>query len=132
MSAWRDLEAMAVAAEFGDDEHRQTAMADRPIGVGPRQQHEHVAAGTERAPGLHAVDDIAVDAVERRRRRGDLDAGDVGAVVGLGHRHRVHDLGRGQAGQPLLLLLLGAAGLEGAGEDLGTGDERTAGTEGAA
>ena len=57
------------------------------------------------------------------------DAGHVGAEVGLGHRDRGHDLGRGQLGQPVLLLLLGPAVDQGPGQDLGPGDERAADAE---
>ena len=60
------------------------------VRVGAGQQHEHVGPGREGAPRLDAVDHpAAVD----RRGRGD-DAGDVGAEVGLGDRHRGQDLAR--------------------------------------
>ena len=100
-------------------------MGERAVGVGAGQQHEHVGPGGEGAPGLDAVDDPApVD----RRRRGH-DAGHVGAVVGLGHGDGGQDLGRGQLGQPVLLLLLGAPVDQGPGQDLGPGDERAADAE---
>ena len=60
---------------------------------------------------------------------GDLDAGDVAAVVGLGDGHGGHHLGRGQLREPLLLLLLGAALDERPREDLGPGDQRAADAE---
>ena len=65
-------------------------------------------------------------------RRGDLHAGDVGAVVGLGHHDADHHLAARDARQPRLLLLLGAARDERAREDLGPGDERAADAERAA
>ncbi len=118
-------EAVSVTAFLGDDEHRQTPVGLAAVGVGAGEQHEHVGAGSEGAPGLDAVDQPAtLDGCG-----GDLDPGDVGAVVGLGHRHRVHDLGRGELRQPVLLLLLGSAGLERPGQDLGAGDQRAAGPE---
>ena len=89
------------------------------------KQHQHVGPGGEGAPGLDAVDQPAPLG---RGGRGD-DAGDVGAEVGLGHRHRGQHLGRGQFGQPLLLLRFGAAVDEGPGEDLGPGDQRAADAE---
>ena len=79
----------------------------------------------ERRPRLHAVD--AVPAVDRSGH--GADAGDVGPVVGLGDHHADHELAGGDARQPPLLLLLGAAGDERAGEDLGPGDQRTAHAE---
>ena len=57
------------------------------------------------------------------------DAGDVRTEVGLGDRHGRQHLGRGQLGQPLLLLLLGAAVDQGPGEDLGPGDQGAADAE---
>ena len=125
-------EAVTLAAQLGDDEHRQAAVADRTVGVGTGEHHQDISAGTERAPRLDAVDDVALDAVLGRRSGRHGDAGDVGSEVGLGHGDGVHDLGRRELGKPLVLLLLGATGLEGPGEDLGAGDERTAGAEGAA
>ena len=121
-----------VHPELRDDEHRQAAVTDRTVGVGTGEHHEDVGAGTERAPRLDAVDDIALDAVLGRRSGRHGDAGDVGSEVGLGHGDSVHDLGRRELGKPLVLLFLCAAGLEGPGEDLGAGDQRTAGAEGAA
>ncbi len=100
-------------------------MGQRAVGIGAGQQHEHVGPGGEGAPRLDAVDHPP--ALDRRGRR--HDAGDVGAEVGLGHGDRGQDLGRGQLGQPLLLLLLGAAVDEGPGQDLGPGDERAADAE---
>ena len=99
----------------------------RPVGIGAGEQHQHVGAGAERAPRLDAVDDVAgrpVGALGRRRR--DLEAGDVAAVVGLGDGDGDHHLGRGQLRQPVQLLLLGAALDERPGEDLGAGDQRAA------
>ena len=97
-------------------------MGERAVGVGAGQQHQHVGPGGERAPRLDAVDHPAA---LHRRRRGD-DAGDVGPVVGLGHCDGGQDLGRGQFGEPVLLLLLRAPVDQGAGQDLGPGDERAA------
>ena len=57
---------------------------------------QHVGAGAERAPRLDAVDHASRSPSVRRRRGGDLDAGDVGAVVGLGDGDGGHDLGGGQ------------------------------------
>ena len=48
-----------------------------------------------------------------------------GSVTATGR----HDLGGGQLGQPLLLLLLGAALDQRPGEDLGAGDQRAADAE---
>ena len=118
-------EAVAVAARLLDHEHGDAAVGQGAVGVGAGQQHEHVGPGREGAPGLDAVDHPA--AVDRRGR--GHDAGHVGAEVGLGHGDGGQDLGRGQLGQPLLLLLLGAAVDEGPGQDLGPGDERAADAE---
>ena len=106
-------------------------MTDGAVGVGAGQDHQHIGTSAEGAPRLDAVDEVALDAVDRRGRGRDGHARHVRAVVGLGHRDRVHDLGRRQLGQPFEFLFLGAARLEGAGEDFRTGDERTTGAEGA-
>ena len=128
-----ELEAVAVALRLGHDEHRQAPVAERPVGVGAGEQQQHVGAGPERAPRLDAVDAPALGAVVEGVAGGrGLDAGDVGAEVGLGHGDRTHDLGGGQLREPVLLLLLGAALLDRPGHDLGTGDERTADAERAA
>ncbi len=97
-------------------------MRQRLVGVGARQEHQHVGPGGKGAPRLDAVDHPAPR--HRRGRRDDVRH--VGAVVGLGHGHGGQDLGRRQPGQPLLLLLLGAAVHQGTGQDLGPGDERAA------
>ena len=76
---------------FGTTNSDRPRWALRAVGVGAGQQHQHVGPRAERAPRLHAVDQpaVAVAAVAV-----DLDAGDVGAEVGLGHRDRGHHLGR--------------------------------------
>src|SRR5436309_2694996 len=61
-----------------DDEQREPAVAGRPVGVGAGEEHEDVGATGERRPRLHAAEEIAA----LGGRRGDLDVGDVGAVVG--------------------------------------------------
>ena len=102
-------------------------MGLRPIGVGAGEQHQHVGAAAERAPRLDAVDDVAGRPVRvLGGRGGDLEAGHVAAEVGLGHRDGGHHLGRGELGQPVLLLLLGPALDERPGEDLGARDQRAA------
>ena len=97
-------------------------MRQGAVRVGTRQQHEHVGPGGEGAPGLDPVDQPAPVG---RGGRGD-DAGDVRAEVGLGDRHGRQHLGRGELGQPLLLLLLGAPVDQGPGENLGPGDQGAA------
>ena len=100
------------------------------IRVGAGQQHQHIGPAGEGAPGLDPVDHIArFIARPGRRRGGDLDAGDVRPIVGLGHRHRYHRLGSSQTGQPVLLLGLGAALDQGAGENFGPGDQGTTDAE---
>ena len=90
---------------------------------------QHVGAGAERAPRLHAVDEPA--AVGRRvavtftPATSEPKSGSVTATAFM--TSAVASLR-----QPLLLLLLGAAGEQGPGEDLGPGDERAAGAERAA
>ena len=102
----------------------------RPIGIGAGEQHQHVGAGTERAPRLHAVDHVARLAVRPVGRcGGDLEAGDIGAEVGLGDGNGHHHFGRRQLRQPVLLLGLGAAPDQRPGQDLGPGDERPADAE---
>ncbi len=108
----------------------QAAVRHRAVGIGAGQQHEDVGAGGERAPRLDPVDDVARRAVDPVcGGGGDLQPGDVTAVVGLGDGDGHHHLGRGQLGQPLLLLLLGAALHQRPGEDLGSCDQRAADAE---
>ena len=108
-----------------DDEHREPPVCEGTVRIRAGQEHQHVGAGGEGAPRLDAVDEPAP---LRRRGRGH-DAGDVGTEVGLGHRHRGEHFGRGQLRQPLLLLRFSAAVDEGAGEDLGSRDQRPADAE---
>ena len=97
------------------------------VGIGARQQHQHVGACRERAPRLDAVDHPAVVPIGPDGRcRGDLQAGDVAAEVRLGDSDRHHHLGGGQLGQPVLLLRLGAALHQRSGQDLGPSDQRAA------
>ena len=97
------------------------------IGVGAREQHQHVGARRERAPRLGAVDEPAAVGLRRARR----DAGDVAAEVRLGHRDRGEDLARGEARQPAFLLFLSAAVHERARQDLRSRDQRSADAQGA-
>ena len=113
-------EALPVTAGLLHDEHGQTPVGERAVGIGPGQQHQDVGPGGEGAPRLDPVDHPSALG---RGGRGD-DAGDVGAVVRFGHRHGGQDLGRGQLGQPVLLLLFGPAVDQRPGQDLGPGDER--------
>jgi hypothetical protein len=81
----RELEAMALTARLGDDEHAEPAVRLAAIRIGARQQHQHVGPCAERAPCLHAVDHIArLVARPGGRCRCHLDTGDVAAVVGFG------------------------------------------------
>ena len=117
-----------------------TTNSDRPrwvlaaVGVGAGQQHEHVGAGAERAPRLHAVDDVAGLAARARSAgvavtlmpaTSEPKSGSVTATAAI--TSAVASLR-----QPLLLLGLGAALHERPGEDLGPGDERAADAERAA
>ena len=117
---------MGLAAGLGHDEQAETLVGLAAVRIGARQQHQHVGASGERAPRLHAVDDVAGRAVGSfGGSGGHLQSGHVAAVVGFGHRDRGHHLGGGQLGQPLGLLGLGSALHQSAREDLGTRDERT-------
>jgi hypothetical protein len=117
-------ELVAVEARLLDDEQRQALGALGRIGIGAREQRDHVGAPRERAPRLGAGDRVAGDAVDRRRGRAARDRSHVGADVGFGHRDGHHDLARGDARQPRALLRVGAAGEQRLGQDLGAGDER--------
>ena len=100
-------------------------MALRPVGVRSHQEHEDRRASGERAPGLRAVHlPAALDLAGRGR-----DRRDVAAEVGLGDRDGGQRLAGRQPRQPPLALGLGAAVHEGAGEDLGSRDQRAADAE---
>ena len=59
-----ERERVALGARLLDDEDRQAAVPGGAVGVGAREQHEHVGAPGERRPGLHAVHEpAAVDGV---------------------------------------------------------------------
>ena len=120
-----ERERVALGLRLLDDQHREPTVTLRTVGIGAREQHQHVGAPGKRRPRLHAVDRPA--AVGRGRR--DLHAGDVGPVVGLGDHDADHQLTARDARQPGLLLRFGAARDERAREDLGPGDERTADAE---
>ncbi|CAB4607296.1 unannotated protein [freshwater metagenome] len=100
-------------------------MGERLVRVRAGEEHQHIGTGSERAPGLDAVDQPAT----LGGCGGDLDAGHIGSVIGFGHGDSRHDFGGRKLRQPLALLFLGATGEQGAGQDLRTGDERTAGAE---
>ena len=61
-----EREVVAGGRWLVDDEHREAAVAERAVGVGAGEHHERVGAAGERAPRLHAVDEVA--AVGRRSR----------------------------------------------------------------
>ena len=84
------------------EEQREAVVAG--VRVGLRDEHDHVGAVAVRDVGLRAVDDVLV-AVPHRAR---LDAGDVGAGVGLGDAEAEDLLALDRGHDPLLLLLLGA------------------------
>ncbi len=92
----------------------------REVGVGARQHQQHVGAAAQGAPALGAVQPPAALGA------GGLEAhaGHVAAVVGLGHRHRRQLLAARELRQPVGALLLGAAGQQGARDDLGPRDQR--------
>ena len=100
---------------------------------GPRLRSGSVRASSIRTSARAAnVDHVLTPLITQSRAvRGGRhgDAGHVGAVVGLGHRHRHHDLAGGHLRQPAPLLLLGAAAQQRPGQDLRPGDERPAGAE---
>ena len=106
----------------------EALVPEAAIGIGAGEEQEHVGPGAEGAPRLHAVEQPA--AVGAGGAGGD--GGGVAAHVGLGDGDGVQHLGGGELGQPLVLLLLGAAGDQRPGEDLRPGDEAAAGAEAAA
>ena len=104
----------AVAGLFLDEQERQALVRRLHVRIGARQHGEHVRAIGERAPGLFAVELVAVALFDgaQLHRRG------VAADVGLGERGGGEQLARGDLRQELLLLLLGAVGHdERAGDD---------------
>ena len=120
---------MALAARLRYDEQAQAAVGLGAVRVGASQQHQHVAARRERAPRLHAVDEIGPIVL---LLGGHLEAGDIGSEVGLGDGDGDHELAGGDLREELVLLRLGAASHDGSGEDLGPGDQRAAGAQRAA
>ena len=84
------------------EEQREAVVAG--VGVGLRDEHDHVGAVAVGDVGLRAVDDVVVAVLDRAR----LDAGDVGAGVGLGDAEAEDLLALDRGHDPFLLLLLGA------------------------
>jgi hypothetical protein len=117
-------EAVAVAPGLLHDEQGEAAMGSERSG----SVRASSISTSARAAKVHQVLTPLMSHPPRWGGRGD-DAGDVGTEVGLGDRDRRQHLRRGQLGQPLLLLLLGAAVDQGPGEDLGPGDQRAADAE---
>ena len=101
-------------------------MALGPVGVGAGQQQQHVGPGGERAPGLDPVEDPA------RRRPwwpGSITPATSEPKSGSVTATAPSTSAVASFGQPVLLLLLGAALDDGPGEDLGPGDQRAAGAQ---
>ncbi len=84
------------------EEEREAVVAGVRVGLG--DEHDHVGAVAVGDVGLGAVDDVLVAVAHRAR----LDAGDVGAGVGLGDAEAEDLLAGDRGDDPLLLLLLGA------------------------
>ncbi len=82
------------------------------VAVGAADEQDVLGLLRGRDPGLLAVDHVA--AVAALGEAGEV--GDVRARLGLGHRDRLDIAGR-DAAEDLLLLLLGAVALVGAGDD---------------
>ena len=98
-----------VEGRLGDDEEREAAVTERTVGVGAREQGEHVRSAGEGAPGLRAVDAPASLAVVLGRFGASLERGDIGADIGLGDGDRDEDFAAGDFRQPLLPLLFRSA-----------------------
>ena len=79
------------------------------VGVGADGDYGLVGHHAVGDVDLAAVDDIVALAV---LYGGGLDVGQVGAVLGLGHADDEAAVAGGDAGQVLLLLLLGAVGVD--------------------
>ena len=86
------LELVAGEGILGDDEQRQTARTRLRVRIGAGQQRQHIGAPGERAPGLGAVDDVALLASDLRRVGGGVER-DHGTIA-VAQRHR-HDRLRG-------------------------------------
>ena len=122
--------SMAVAARFRNNEQAEPLVGLAAVRVGSCEKCESVGTGAEGAPCLHAVDDVAVFTVRTGSGScGDLDVGNVTAVVGLGDRNCWHDLCCGELGKPGVLLVFGSTLYEGTGENLWAGNERAADSE---
>src|SRR4029079_19670200 len=107
-----DLHALGLA---GDEEHREALVLGVALGGAAHGEHVVGDAGVG-DEDLLAVDDVAdFGLLGLGRHRAD-----VGAGLGLGHRYRLGRAG-GDAAEDLLLLLLGAEALGGAGDDQGGG-----------
>ena len=99
-----ELAADLEARPLGRDEEAHAGIARACLGVGLDQQREARALDAVGDPGLGAVDDVVVALTPR----GHADRLQVGAGIGLGQRQPAADLTRGELGQPLALLRLGA------------------------
>ena len=83
-----------------DDQQREALVAG--IGIGAGHDDDQVGVDARGDERLGAVEDPVVAVAHRR----GLDAGQVAAGAGLGHRDRADELAGDVAGQPPLLLLV--------------------------
>ena len=95
---------MTVATRFRNNEQAEPFVGLAAVRIGSSEKRKRVGTGAEGAPCLHAVDDVAVFTIRTGSGScGDLDVGNVTAVVGFGNRHCWHDLCCSELGQPGVL-----------------------------
>jgi hypothetical protein len=119
-----ELEGVTEVARLGHDEEREPARARGRVRVGAQQHRQHVGPPREGAPGLRPADAPALDTVQRGALGAALRARNVAPDVGLRDADADHQLAARDPGQPVRLLLVGAAGQQRLGQDFGARDER--------
>jgi len=105
------VEFMSVVGGFFNQQHRETEMPERWIRGGARHDHDQARTACKGAPGFRAVQQPAA----RGFRRLELHMGDIRTIAGFGDRDGAQRIAGGDSGQPLVLLLGGAARQQRAG-----------------
>ena len=114
-----EAEGVVLGGGFFHQQQAQALVAQRAVRVGPRHHHQHAGLAGKGAPGLGTVQTpSALDTIGAQG-----EAGHIRTVVRLGHGDGTQGLALREAGQPMRLLRLGAAGQQGAAQNFRARDQ---------